>query len=322
MKAVLIENYGDAENLKIADWAMPQVADNEVLIKVVATALNRTDLLQRAGKYPAPPGESPILGLEVAGTVVAIGSKVTKWQTGDAVCGLLGGGGYAEYATLHEEMALPIPSGFSFEQAAAIPEAFLTAFQAICYLANLQPKETLLIHAGASGVGTAAIQIAKQLSAYTITTASAAKHAICQDLGAHKVIDYQKEDFEQAIGRDQVDVVIDFIGAPYFQKHLNLLRTDGRLIILAMMESTQASELQLGSILRKRLNIIGSTLRNRSLDYKIKLSRDFYEFGWHLFETGALKPVIDRTFSWQAVREAHRYMESNRNKGKIVLLID
>ncbi len=322
MKAVLIEAYGDAENLKIADWATPQPADYEVLIKVAATALNRADLLQRAGKYPAPPGESPILGLEVAGTVVATGSKVTKWQPGDAVCGLLGGGAYAEYAVLHEEMALPIPSGFGFVQAAAIPEAFLTAFQAIGYLANLRPKETILIHAGASGVGTAAIQIAKQLDAYIITTASAAKHTICQELGAHKVIDYQKEDVEQAIGNDQVDVVIDFIGAPYFQKHLNLLRSDGRLIILAMMGGTQAPELQLGTILRKRLKIIGSTLRNRPLDYKIKLNKDFYEFGWHLFETGALRPIIDCTFSWRAVSEAHRYMESNRNKGKIVLLID
>lgn len=325
MNAVLLKNVGGAENLYIGTYPPPPLGDREISVKVCATALNRADLLQREGKYPPPPGESEILGLEMAGEVVEVGSAVTKWQPGERVCGLLGGGGYAELAVIHEEMALPIPDPLSFEEAAAIPEAFLTAFQALHGLAKLQPSESVLIHAGASGVGTAAIQIAKQSNATIFVTASASKLDFCVALGANYVIDYQKDNFESLIVEKTdgkgVNVVIDFIGAPYFQQNLNVLQTDGRLVLLALMGGTKIKELQMGNILRKRLQILGSTLRNRSLDYKISLTRDFRLFAWELFEKGILKPVIDKVFDWKEASEAHRYMESNQNKGKIILKV-
>lgn len=325
MKAVLIKNFGAAENLEMGEFDTPQPAENQVLIKVHATALNRADLLQREGKYPPPPGESPILGLEIAGEIAGIGSAVTKWQIGDRVCGLLGGGGYAEYAVLHEEMALPIPDHLSYEEAAAIPEAFLTAFQALVWLAKLQKEESVLIHAGASGVGTAAIQLAKLFESPIYVTASAAKHEFCLQLGATHAIDYQEKDFENEIlqqtDKQGVDVILDFIGAPYFQKNLNILQSDGRLILLATMGGFKIEELEIGGILRKRLQIIGTTLRARTLDYKIALTKDFRLFAWEAFEKGDLKPIVDRIYNWKDVVEAHRYMESNANKGKIVLKV-
>ncbi len=325
MKAVLFKEPGNAEVMNIRECATPQPAANEVLVKVYATALNRADILQREGKYPPPPGESDILGLEMAGEVVETGLEVQKWRPGNRVCGLLAGGGYAEYAVIHEDMALPIPENLSYEEAAAIPEAFLTAFQALHFLARLKPHETVLIHAGASGVGTAAIQIARQTGATVFVTASRNKHELCRSLGAVQAIDYHTEDFETIILRETysqgVHVILDVIGAPYLQKHLNLLQMDGRLIILSMMGGVKTSDLQIGSILRKRLQIIGSTLRNRPLAYKIELTRDFRLFTWDLFANSTFKPVIDKIFDWQDVIEAHQYMESNQNQGKIVLRI-
>ncbi len=325
MNAVLIKKFGDVDNLYIGAYPPPSLGDQEILVKVHATALNRADLLQRAGKYPPPPGESEILGLEMAGEVVEVGTAVRKWQVGDRVCGLLGGGGYAELAVIHEEMVLPIPDFMNFEAAAAIPEVFLTAFQALHWLAKLQAQESVLIHAGASGVGTAAIQIAKQSNAIIFVTASASKHDFCKTLGANEVIDYQKDNFETLVlektNGKGVHIVIDFIGASYFQQNLNVLQMDGRLVLLALMGGTKVNELQIGNILRKRLQILGSTLRNRSLDYKIALTRDFRLFAWELFEKGILQPVVDKVFDWKEVAEAHRYMESNQNKGKIVMKI-
>ncbi|MFN7119197.1 MAG: NAD(P)H-quinone oxidoreductase [Saprospiraceae bacterium] len=325
MRAVLLKKFGSADNLYISTYPPPPLGEQEILVKVHATALNRADLLQREGKYPAPPGESEILGLEMAGEIVEVGSNVTKWQAGDRVCGLLGGGGYAELAVIHEDLALPIPAALSFEQAAAIPEVFLTAFQALHWLAKLQAQESVLIHAGASGVGTAAIQLAKQAKASVLVTASAGKHDFCLQLGADYAIDYQSINFETALlektAGKGVNVVIDFIGAPYMQQNLNVLQTDGRLVMLALMGGTKVNELMIGNILRKRLQILGSTLRARSLDYKIALTRDFRLAAWDAFEKGTLKPVVDKIFDWKDVAEAHRYMESNQNKGKIILKI-
>lgn len=325
MRAVLIKAFGDADQLTIGEFPAPQPTANEILVKVHATALNRADLLQREGKYPPPPGESPILGLEMAGVVLKVGDAVTRWHSGDRVCGLLSGGGYAEQVVIHEDLAMPIPRNLTFEQATAIPEVFLTAFQALHWLAKLQPEESILLHAGASGVGTAAIQLAKQSNANIFVTASATKHDFCLQLGAHNAIDYQKENFETVILEKTqgqgVNVVVDFLGAPYFQQNLNVLHTDGRLILLATMGGVKISELQIGNILRKRLQIIGSTLRARSLEYKIALTRDFRLFAWELFEKEILQPVVDRVYDWREVAEAHRYMESNQNKGKIILRI-
>lgn len=325
MKAVLLKAFGAAENLYIGDWEKPQPKDHEILVQVKATALNRADTLQRKGAYPPPAGASTILGLEIAGVVSAIGKSVTKWKVGDKVCGLLAGGGYAEYATIHESIALPIPSNLSFEEAAGIPEVFLTAFQAICWIGKLQKGESILIHAGASGVGTAAIQIAKALGATVYVTASKGKHETCLKLGASQAIDYKSENFEERISEitegKGVDMIIDFIAAPYLQKNINSLNFDGRLVILALMGGIKVEQLNMLNILFKRIQISGSTLRARSIDYKEKLSKDLYNFAWAAFEKGNFRPIIDSVYDWTKVADAHRYMEANKNIGKIILRV-
>lgn len=325
MQAVLIESFGGPEHLYIGEWPKPHPGPHEILVKVEATALNRADLLQRQGKYPPPEGESPVMGLEIAGVVESIGQGVTHWKPGDAVCGLLAGGGYAEYAAIHEDLALPIPQGLSSTEAAGIPEVFLTAFQALRWLAQLQEGERLLVHAGASGVGTAAIQLARCMGAHVIVTASGAKHPICKELGAEHAIDYKDFDFEEDVleythGKG-VDVVLDFIGGPYFQQNLNVLAYEGRLVMLAFLGGVHTGQLNLGPVLRKRLQVMGSTLRARSLDYKIKLSQGLRRYAWPLFEAGKLHPVIDSVFDWKDVSKAHQYMEENRNQGKVILKV-
>ena len=325
MHAILIESFGGPEQMYIGEWPKPHPGPQEVLVKVEATALNRADILQREGKYPPPHGESTIMGLEMAGTVESVGQGVTKWKPGQAVCGLLAGGGYAEYAVIHESMALPIPEGLSTAEAAGLPEVFLTAFQALRWLARLQEGERILIHAGASGVGTAAIQLAHTMGAHAVVTASAAKHAICKELGAAHAIDYKNQDFEAAVieytHEKGVDVVIDFIGGPYFQRNLNVLAMEGRLVMLAFLGGVHTDPLNLGPVLRKRLQVMGSTLRARSLDYKIRLSQDLYRYAWPLFEQGKLRPVIDTIFDWKEASKAHQYMEDNRNQGKVILKV-
>lgn len=326
MKAITLNSFGAPEEMHITEVPNPEIGENEILVRVHATALNRADLLQRQGKYPPPEGESTIMGLEMAGVVYKTGFGVSKWKEGDAVCGLLPGGGYAQLARIHEDMAWPVPQGFSMEKAVAIPEVFLTAFQAIRLLADLQQDETLLIHAGASGVGTAAIQLAKAIGARPIVTASKGKHDFCRKLGAVHAIDYKNEDFESAIhsltdGRG-VDVIMDFIGGPYFQKNLNSLALEGRLVMQGFMGGTKPAAVNLAPILRKRLKLIGSTLRSRTLDYKIALAKDLYAFAWPLFESGDLKPIIDSVFDWDDIVKAHHYMEANKNIGKIILKVN
>ena len=327
MKAVLLKSYGSPDNLYIGEASSPIPTSLQVLVKIHATALNRADTMQRQGKYPPPKGESDILGLEMAGEVVEVGDKVTKWNVGDKVCGLLGSGGYAQYVVIHEDMALPIPKGFSYEMAAAIPEVFLTAFQALVWIGNLQAGEKVLLHAGASGVGTAAIQLCKAIGVdHIFVTASRPKHSSCLKLGADVAIDYKTQNFEEVVNAATdgkgVNLVLDFLAAPYFQKNLNVLAMDGRLVMLSLMGGYKAKEVNLIPILRKRLSIQGSTLRARSLAYKINLTRDLYDFAWSKFENGILKPIIDSTFDWSEVGEAHRYMEANKNIGKIILTIN
>lgn len=325
MKAISVTQFGGPEVLKISNWPDPEPQPDEILVKIQATALNRADTMQRKGMYPPPPGESTILGLEMAGQVVTLGAHVDKWKIGDRVSGLLASGGYAEYVCIHQDMAIPIPSDWSFEEAAAVPEVFLTAFQALIWLAKIQPQEKIMIHAGASGVGTAAIQLARLKQASSLVTASAAKHQTCLDLGAEYAIEYKTQDFEQEVlsltGQQGVDVILDFIGAPYFQKNLNILKPDGRLIQLAFMGGVKVPEVSIVPILRKRLQIIGSTLRARSLDYKIKLTRDFLDQFWKSFERKEIKPIVDSVFDWTNAAKAHEYMEANKNQGKIILKI-
>lgn len=325
MKAIIVDKPGSADQLKLGEYPKPVCGENEILVKVKATALNRADILQREGKYPPPPGASPILGLEISGIVEETGSRVFKWKAGDRVFGLLPGGGYAEYAVIHENMAMEIPANIPFEEAAAIPEAFLTAFQSLVWLGELKAGEVVLIHAGASGVGTAAIQLAKEIGAKIIITSSKEKHKICKETGADLTIDYKTQNFKDEVlkftSNYGADVIIDFIGGSYFKQNIESLTRDGRLILLATLSGGKVDDFDMRQILTKRLKIIGSTLRSRSLDYQIKLTNEFKEFALDKIRRGIMKPVIDEVFSLKDAALAHKKMEENRNTGKIILKV-
>jgi putative PIG3 family NAD(P)H quinone oxidoreductase len=326
MKAIITEKPGDRNQLKIGERPQPAFGDDELLVGIRAAGVNRADILQRQGLYPPPKGGSPVLGLEMAGEIVSAGKNCENWKPGDRVFSLLSGGGYAQYAVIHQDMAMPIPGNLSFEEAAAIPEAFLTAYQAIVWLGQLQPDESILIHAGASGVGTAAIQIAREIGALIfITAGSDHKTNFCQELGADYAINYRKEPFSEIIRRDTsgqgVNLIIDFIGEPYWEANLDSISMDGRLVVLATMGGSRVPEFDMKQLMRKRATIIGSTLRNRSLNYKIKLTDHFSDFALPRLKDGSLNPVIDKIFPWEEVAEAHRFMEENRNTGKIILKI-
>ena len=325
MKAVLISEPGGPEHLYLGDYPRPEPGEDELLVRVAATALNRADLMQREGRYPPPEGASEILGLELAGTVEAMGAACQGWDVGDRVFGLLPGGGYAEYAVLHYQMAMPVPPEMSFEAAAAIPEVFLTAFQALDWLGGLKEKQHVLVHAGASGVGTAAIQLAKRAGAHVYVTASAPKHRRCLELGADLTINYKEEDFAHRIQEMTsgygVDIILDFIGASYFKQNISVLALDGRLIILSMLGGRIVEDVDLASLFRKRARVIATTLRSRSLAYKIALTQAFSKRWLPLFEDERLLPVIDSVYEWTDVQDAHRHMEANKNIGKIVLRV-
>ncbi|MGA8942414.1 MAG: NAD(P)H-quinone oxidoreductase [Thermoactinomyces sp.] len=328
MKAVLVKKPGDVDQLFIGDFPKPVCGKKEILVKVKATALNRADLLQRRGYYPPPEGASPLMGLEAAGLVEEIGDDCEEaWKTGDRVFALLPGGGYAEYVTIPEKMALRIPDGISFSEAASIPEAFLTAFQTLFWVGRLSKGEHVLIHAGAGGVGSAAIQLAREAGAIPIVTVgSEKKQTFCLNLGAQHAFNYKKEDFVprvmEATGGQGVDLVLDFIGAAYWKQNIKVLKVDGRWVLIGTLGGSRLEQASLAPVLNKRLQITGTTLRNRSLDYKIKLSHEFASFALPRLEKGEIRPVIDREFPFEQVREAHKYMEENRNCGKIVLVLD
>ena len=325
MRAVVVDEPGGPEKMSIRSVPKPAPQDDELLVRVQATALNRADLMQREGRYPPPEGASSILGLEMAGIVDAAGRDCKTWNVGDRVCGLLPGGGYAEYAVIHRDLAIPILPTLSFQEAAAIPEVFLTAFQALHWFGEIDGTKRVLIHAGASGVGTAAIQLARAAGASVYVTASAGKHETCLNLGADAAIDYESEDFAERIGELTggvgVDVIVDFIGAPYFKQNASALALDGRWILLATLGGSRVAEVDLRDLFRKRASFFASTLRSRELDYKIRLTQDFAGRIMPFFEDGTLKPVIDRIFDWTQVADAHRYMAENRNQGKIVLRV-
>ncbi|HYW36140.1 MAG TPA: NAD(P)H-quinone oxidoreductase, partial [Balneolaceae bacterium] len=276
--------------MRIGEIEKPEPAHDEILVKIKATALNRADLFQRSGNYPPPEGASEILGLEMAGTVEAAGANVQRWKPGDAVYGLLPGGGYAEYCTIPEKMAMPVPGSFSFAQAAAVPETFLTAWQTLHWTGKLQPHETVLIHAGGSGVGTAAIQLARHSFDARIITTAGKKRKLesCKSLGADYAINYHEQDFageiNKELGENPVDLIVDFVGAPYWDKNIRVLNSDGRVVYLAFLGGTKLKKISLAPLLRKRLKIMGSTLRSRSLDYKINLTQSFLEHVQPLLE--------------------------------------
>jgi len=327
MKAIEVINPGKDSSLEIQEVPKPRPGKHEVLVKIEATAINRADLHQRAGKYPPPEGASEILGLEMSGIVEETGSEVDKWSPGDRVFALLPGGGYAEYCVCHEEMLMPVPESLSFEEAAAIPETFLTAFQALGWLGALQQKETVLIHAGGSGVGTSAIQLARHLYDATIITTAGKQHKLdaCKEIGANFAYNYKTQDFSEEIendlGKDPVNLVIDFIGAPYWERNIDVLALDGRLVYLSFLGGHKLEDISLGPLLRKRLSIMGSTLRSRKLEYKIELTKTFQDACLDLIKSGAIKPVIDSIYDWEDVEDAHQRMSDNKNTGKIVLVV-
>jgi putative PIG3 family NAD(P)H quinone oxidoreductase len=326
MQAIQVIHENDHNTLEIGTVPDPELSDDEILVKIKATALNRADLLQRTGNYPPPQGASEILGLEMAGVIEKVGPKVSKWSAGDRVFGLLAGGGYAEYCTIHEDMAMDIPQNLSFEEAAAIPETFLTAFQALDWLGKLREKETVLIHAAGSGVGTSAIQLAHHLYDAQIIATAGKQHKLdtAKALGANFTYNYKQQNYAEEIisdvGRDSVDLVLDFIGKPYWHKNMEILAMDGRVVYLSFLGGHKIEEISLVPIIKKRLSIMGSTLRNRSEQYKIDLTNDFAQKALSLFKSGALSPVLDSTYDWSDTEQAHQRMQNNKNTGKIVLI--
>lgn len=324
MKAILVEK--DSTRLYIGDVDDLRPEADELLVDVKATALNRADLLQKRGLYPPPPGASQIIGLEMAGVVKEVGSNVAGWKPGDRVCALLPGGGYAQQVTIPAGMAIPIPEHFSFEEAAAIPEVFLTAYLNLFFLGNLQQGQTVLIHAGASGVGTAAIQLVREAGATSIVTAgSAEKLDACLTLGANNAINYKEGPFAPAIkeltGGKGVNIILDFIGASYFEQNIKSLAMDGKLIIIGTMGGAKAENVNLGLLLFRRLQVIGTALRSQPVDKKIELTQSFIDFALPRFKEERLVPVIDSIYEWDEVNEAHERMEKNLNTGKIVLKV-
>jgi tumor protein p53-inducible protein 3 len=326
VKAVTMRGFGGPDVLEMGTAPNPHVGDTDLLVRVHATALNRADLLQRRGLYPPPPGASDILGLEMAGEVVQVGSKCEGWSVGDRVCALLPGGGYAEYAAVPAGMAMRLPDNLTYEQGAAIPEVFLTAYLNLFWLGGLTAGKTVLVHAGASGVGTAAIQLIRTVGATSyITAGSREKIERCLELGAKAGWNYKEGPFapwvKEQTGNEGVDLVLDFVGAPYFEQNLEVLRMDGRLIIIGTMGGTKVAHLDLGYLLRNRLQIIGTALRSRSIDDKIRLTQEFVALAMPHIAKGSIMPVIDSVFDWAEASKAHAYMESNANIGKIVLRV-
>jgi tumor protein p53-inducible protein 3 len=303
----------------------PTFGPDDVLVDVYATALNRADLLQRSGNYPPPPGASDVLGLEMAGVITAVGSHVRTWHVGDRVCALLPGGGYAEKVAIHQSQLIPIPPDWSFEEAAALPEVYLTAFVNLFMEARLQPGEVVLVHGGASGIGTAAIQILHNLGHTVIVTAgSDEKVAACRELGADFAINYRSEEFGEAVRTftkgQGVDVILDMVGASYFDRNLELLKVRGRLVFIATLGGNQVT-LDIGKLMRKRARLIGSVLRPRSLVEKQEIKDAFMNRCLPLMQRGVIRPIIDSVFPIAEANAAHARMASNENIGKIVLKV-
>ncbi len=325
MVAIIRTGDGGPEVLQLSEVPSPQPTATQLLVDVHATALNRADLIQRRGGYPPPPGDSEILGLEIAGTVAAVGPAVEGISEGDRVFGLVGGGGYAAQAVIDYRMAMPIPDGWSFEEAAAVPEVFFTANENIFTLGKLTAGETILIHAGGSGVGTAGIQISHHAGANVFVTAGTPeKIHKCKTLGAIEGINYKITDFVAEIAHstdgEGVDVVLDFIGAPYLEQNLSILKTKGRLLQVGLIGGA-TTEIDLGALMRKRLKIIGSVMRPQSIDEKIAITHRFVDRWLPELKRGALQPVIDTVFPLAEAQQAHAYMEANRNFGKILLKV-
>jgi putative PIG3 family NAD(P)H quinone oxidoreductase len=324
MTAMTLPRFGGPEVLDSTTVPLPAPGPGEVLIKVAAAGVNRPDVMQRQGHYPPPAGAPDWPGLEVAGTIVAVGDTVNAWHSGDEVCALLAGGGYAEYCAVPQEQVLPVPRGLSLVEAAALPETYFTVYANVMDIGQLQPGERFLVHGGSSGIGTTAIQMARAFGADVYTTAgSLEKCALCEKLGA-SAINYRETDFVEEIQRltdkDGVDVILDMVGGSYIPRNLSVLRPKGRHVSIAFLESPKA-EMSFLPVLLKRLTLTGSTLRPRSPTEKGALAAKLRQFVWPLIEAGSIRPVIDSEFPLADAGKAHERMESSVHMGKIMLRV-
>jgi putative PIG3 family NAD(P)H quinone oxidoreductase len=325
MLAIEINGSGGPEVLRPVERPLPHPVAGEVLIRVVAAGVNRPDVMQRRGVYPPPPGASDIPGLEVAGEIETTGDGVTEWRGGDRVCALVAGGGYAEYCVAPAPQCLPIPKGMDPVAAAALPETFFTVWTNVFDRGRLQAGETALFHGGASGIGTTAIQLARERGARVLATAgSDDKCRACEELGAERCINYRTEDFVEIVkavtdGRG-VDLILDIVGGDYTPRNLAALAQDGRLVQIGLMGGTTAT-VDLNRLMRRRLTITGSTLRPRSVEEKGDIAAALLDQVWPLLDDGHVRPIIYRTFPLPEAAEAHRLMESSEHVGKIVLVV-
>ena len=322
---MLVSAPGGPEQLQLGDAPDPVPGEREVVIDVHAAALNRADLLQRRGLYPPPPGASPILGLECAGVVRALGPGVSAARVGDRVMALLAGGGYAEQVAVNEQLLLPLPERFSFEQAAAVPEAFLTASEGLFGLGRVMPGEWVLVHAAASGVGSAAVQLARAAGAQVLATTTGKKCGAVRALGAERVVDREQEDFvavarEVTAGRG-VDVILDLVGAAYAARHAECLAVLGRHVVVGLVGGAKA-EIDLGRLLQKRHSLLGLVMRSRPLHDRIAVVERFRRTWLERLSDGRLRPIVDSTFPLAEAARAHEHMEKNENVGKIVLRVE
>ena len=322
MRIIDVPRPGGPEALLVAERPTPRASPGEVLIRVAAAGLNRADILQRRGFYPSPAGAPAWPGMEVAGTIVAVGTGVSEFKPGDAVCALLAGGGYAEYCVAPCGQVLPLPAGLNMPQAASLPEAYFTVWSNIFDLARLQAGQSLLVHGGASGIGVAAIQLARARGAVVYVTAgSDDKCRFCESLGARRAINYRSEDFVAVI-RDSaeagVDVVLDMVAGDYLPRNLEALAPEGRIVVIATQGGSSA-KLDLMKLMLKRAVLTGTTLRSRPLAFKAAIKAALLREVWPLLEAGSIRPVVDRVFAFDDVAAAHAYMDSGAHKGKIVL---
>jgi putative PIG3 family NAD(P)H quinone oxidoreductase len=323
MTAIEISTPGGPDVLKPITMPTPAPGAGEVLIKVAAAGVNRPDVLQRKGAYPPPPGASEIPGLEISGEVIALGEGTSLWKARDKVCALVPGGGYAEYCTVHETNALPVPDGLTMAEAAGVPETFFTVWTNVFERGALKPGESLLVHGGSSGIGTTAIQIASQLGSTVYTTAgSADKCAACESLGAERAINYREEDFvevlKQATGKKGIDVILDMVGGDYIQRNIKAAAHDGRIVNIAYLNGSKA-EVDFMMVMLKRLTLTGSTLRIRPTANKAAIADALKKTVWPLIEAGKVKPQLFKTFPLAQADKAHELMETSAHIGKIVL---
>jgi NADPH2:quinone reductase len=324
MKAIVITHPGGPEVLQLEERPKPSFGSNEVLVKVSAAGINRPDVFQRKGNYPPPAGApQDIPGLEIAGTVAEVGAGVSRWKVGDKICALITGGGYAEYCNVPEGQCLPVPGNLTFAEAASLPETFFTVWTNVFDRGKLQAGESLLVHGGSSGIGVAAIQMAKAMGCTVYVTAgSDEKCKFCEDLGAAKAINYNTEDFTTAIAQltdsKGVNVILDMIGGNYTPGNIQSLAEEGRLVMINTMKGKDV-QVDLAQVMRKRLIITGSMLRSREIAFKAAIAQNLEKYIWPLLASGKIKPVINSVFPAKKAAEAHQLMDSGEHMGKIVL---